>query len=112
MKRALNKVGLREISVPQSVFFFSNLKMAVQARHPNVLYAQDKTKVYLTVDLQDALNPDISTTTESVKFKCQVNSITYEFEINLYGKVVENVFWANFRAGAPRLPTERWNCQL
>ena len=69
--------------------------MTAEARHPIVLYAQDKKMLYLTVDLQDALDAKIKTLPNSVEFQAKANNINYEFKIDLYGKVLENVSTTN-----------------
>ena len=86
---------------------------ATTTRHPTVLYAQDKKMLYLTVDLQDAKDPKITQTTNSVEFHCVVNNVNYEFKLNLYGNVLENVFiLLIYSLGRTTLPIVKLNCLL
>ncbi|KAJ3314001.1 hypothetical protein HDV04_001307 [Boothiomyces sp. JEL0838] len=60
---------------------------ATTVRAPQVLYAQDKNKIFLTVNLQDAENTDVKLTANNVSFSGSSNGIPYAFDIELFGEV-------------------------
>lgn len=58
---------------------------------PNVLYAQNKDQIFLTIDLQDVKEPKVETTATSVTFNAQKDAQKYHFEIELFDNVKPEV---------------------
>ncbi|KAJ3275333.1 hypothetical protein HDV01_000625 [Terramyces sp. JEL0728] len=56
-------------------------------RAPQVLYAQDKKMVFLTINLQDVESPDVKLTETNVSFSGSSNGIPYAFNIELFDTV-------------------------
>ena len=60
-------------------------------RSPNVLYAQDKKNIFLTIDLQDIQDAhNIKTTEQTIQFDAEKDGIHYGFQIDLFDKVKQD----------------------
>jgi prostaglandin-E synthase len=66
--------------------------MANAARHPTVLYAQDKKNIFLTIDLQDIGDHTLNTTDSQVSFHTTKNGTAFGFEIELFDKVKKDTW--------------------
>lgn len=65
--------------------------MITATRTPNVLYAQDKNSIFLTIDLQDVIEPKITTAANKVEFDAEKENVKYHFNIELFENVKEEV---------------------
>ncbi|KAJ3323168.1 hypothetical protein HDV06_002180 [Boothiomyces sp. JEL0866] len=60
---------------------------ATPVRAPQVLYAQDKKNIFLTINLQDVETPDVKLTENNVSFTGSSNGSPYAFNIELFDAV-------------------------
>jgi hypothetical protein len=70
---------------------FSQNQMMATSRTPNVLYAQDKNVIFLTIDLQDVTDPHITTTATNFGFDAEKENVKYHFDIELFDNVKPEV---------------------
>jgi prostaglandin-E synthase len=71
--------------------FSFQMMTADKTRLPNVLYAQDKKNIFLTIDLQDIQEKhNIKTTDQTIQFDAEKEGIHYGFQIDLFDKVKQD----------------------
>jgi hypothetical protein len=61
--------------------------MTATSRTPTVLYAQDKTQIFLTIDLADVKNHVLKTEPNYVSFSTEKNGVSYAFSIELFDSI-------------------------
>jgi hypothetical protein len=62
---------------------------------PNVEWAQDKSHVFIKIDVQDCADSVIKPSADSLAFKGTSNGKQFAFNLELQGQVEPDVFIAN-----------------
>lgn len=85
--------------------------MTAAARTPTVLYAQDKTQVFLTIDLADVKEHVLKTEPTSVSFSTEKNGVSYGFSMELFDSVKDVISnYSNILVVRSRLDQKYCSC--